>query len=243
MLETLMEILIVFLASLMLVASTEAATSSPKNKPLVGFENERLSVKAEDAPLKDLLSEIQIKSGIVIELKDSKAAAKPCSVDFKNLPPALAFQSILRDFNFAFFYSDTRLVRVLILPTGHQNDEVKGRLVSPGRIGRRFPTVENATPKHGKGPRLRGENTKDGDVTTKIEAIEAMEDSHDPKSIAALGEWLTDQHRKVKGAALRALAAKKAADVTETLRQALADRNQEVRETAADLLWNATTYK
>ena len=63
-----MKILAIFLASLMLVAGADAAsTSLPKSKPLVGFEKGRLSVKAVDMPLKVLLSEIEEKSGIVIE--------------------------------------------------------------------------------------------------------------------------------------------------------------------------------
>jgi hypothetical protein len=86
-----------------------------------------------------------------------------------------------------------------------------------------------------------------------------------------LTEALADGHRKVKTAALRALADKRGATVTQvlrrglglndsdpefrvellevladrgdldSLRKALADRNQEVRENAADLLWNFTT--
>ena len=112
------------------------------------------------------------------------------------------------------------------------------------------------------------ENSKDRDVTAKLDAIEAMEDSDDPKSITALGEALNDQDRKVKEAAL---AGKKGANVTQmlrrglndadpefridvleiladredldSLRKALADQNREVRETAADLLGNATLRK
>jgi HEAT repeat protein len=118
---------------------------------------------------------------------------------------------------------------------------------------------------------LPGDKRKDGDVTAKLEAIEAMEDSDDPKSIAALGEALTDKNREVKEAAFQALTDKKGANVTEmlrrglndadpefrievlealaergdldSLRKALADRNQDVRETAADLLGDATTQK
>jgi hypothetical protein len=266
-----MTILIVFLDSVMLVAGAQAATSLPKSKPLVSFENQRLSVQAGEVPLKDLLSEIQAKSGIVVELKDSEAAAKLWSVDFKTLPPVLAFQSILRDLNFAFFYSGTRLARVLILAPRDRTPSATSGLMNFNVIGRRFPTVENAPPKDGNKPKLPGENTRDSDLTTKIEAIEAMEDSHDPISIAALGEALSNQHRKVKEAAFRTLAANKAENVTQMLRRglndsdpdfrlevldaladrgdldsvrkALADGHPDVRETAADLLWNATTRK
>ena len=271
-LSFIMKILVVFLVCLMLVAGAEtASTSWPKSKPLVGFENERLSVKAGDVPLKDLLGEIQAKSGIVIELNDSKAAAKRSSIDFKNLPPALAFREILQDLNFAFFYSGTRLARVLILPPGAQIPKARSGLTKPNRLGRRFPRADNAPLKSGTTPELPGEHSKDSDVMAKLDAIGAFEDSDDPKSIAALAEALADRHRKVKAAALQALADKKGENVTQilrrglndadpefrievlevladrgdldSLRKAMADRSREVRETAADLLGNAMTQK
>jgi hypothetical protein len=265
-----MRILVIFIASLLLIARTDAAsTSLSKSKPLIGFEQGRLSVNAVDVPLKDLLSEIEEKSGIVIDLRDSKAAAKRSSVDFKNLLPGLAFREILQDLNFAFFYSGKSLARVLILPPADQPPKAKSELMNPS--GQLFLQAEIVPIEPGATPRLPGENSKDRDVTAKLDAIEAMEDSDDPRNIAALGEALNDQNRKVKEAALRMLADKKGVDVTpmvrrglndadpefridvleilagrgdlDSLRKALADRNREVRETAADLLGNATLRK
>ena len=143
--------------------------------------------------------------------------------------------------------------------------------MNPNHLGQRFLRAGNAPIKPGAAPRLPGENSKDSDVTAKLDAIEAMADSDDPKSIAALGEALADQNRKVKEAALQALADKKGANVTQmlrrglndpdpefrievlealadrgdldSLRKAMADRNRDVRETAADLLGNAMTQK
>lgn len=266
-----MKILFVFLVSLMLVASNDmASASSPISKPLVAFEKGRMSVKAANVPLKDLLGEIQEKSGIAIELKDSKAAAKSSTVDVKNLLPVLAFREILRDLNFAFFYSGTRLARVLILPPGEQIPKASG-LINPNRTGWRLPRAGNAPLKPGTMPKLPGEKSKDSRVLAKLEAIEALEDSDDPKSVAALGEALADQNRAVKDAALQALTDKKGANVTQMLRRglndadpefrievlealadrgdvdsvrkALSDRNQDVREAAADLLENARAQK
>jgi hypothetical protein len=264
-----MRILVIFIASLLLIARTDAAsTSLAKSKPLIGFEQGRLSVNAVDVPLKDLLSEIEEKSGIVIDLRDSKAV-KRSSVDFKNLLPGPAFREILQDLNFAFFYSGTSLARVLILPPADQPPKAKSELMNPS--GQLFLQAEIVPIEPGATPRLPGENSKDRDVTAKLDAIEAMEDSDDPRNIAALGEALNDQNRKVKEAALRMLADKKGVDVTpmvrrglndadpdfridvleilagrgdlDSLRKALADRNREVRETAADLLGNATLRK
>jgi hypothetical protein len=267
-----MKILTILLASLLLVAGTDgASTSLLKSKPLVGFEKGRMSVKAVDVPLEDLLSEIEEKSGIVIHLRDSKAAAKRSSVDFENVLPALAFREILQDLNFAFFYSGTRLARVLILPPKDQTPTARSESMNPNPIGRQFVRAEVVPIVPGAALRLPGENSKDSDVTAKLDAIKAMEDSDDPKSIAALGEALNDQNRKVKEAALQALADKKGANVTQmlrrglndpdpefrievletladrgdldSLRKALADRNREVRETAADLLENVMTQE
>ena len=266
-----MKIVIILVAALLLVASTDAASSLAKSKPFVGFEKGQMSVKAVDVPLKDLMREIEEKSGIVIDLTDSNAAAKRFSVDFKNILPALVFREILQDLNFAFFYSGTRLVRVLILPSANQPPEERSALMNPNRMGRQFVQVEHTRLQPEAMPKLPAKNGKDNDVTAKLDSIEAMEDSDDPKSVAALGEALTDQNRKVKEAALRALAHKKGASITQFLRRALndpdpefridvleilanrgdidslrktlADRNQEVRERAADLLGNATLRK
>jgi hypothetical protein len=268
---TLMKISAALLASLMLVAGTWASTSSPANTPLVKFEDGRISVKAGDVPLKDILSEIQHQSGIVIELKDSKAAEKRAFVDFKNLLPALAFREILQDLNFAFFYSGTRLARVLILSSGDQIPESRSGFKKPNRSPRQFPPARNAPLDSKVKPKLPGKTSQGSHVTSKLDAIEAMEDSDDPKTIAALGDALADQDREVKEAALQVLADKKGANVTQmlrrglsdadpefrievlealadrgdqdSLRKALADRNQDVRETAADLLESATPQK
>jgi len=266
-----MRILVIFIASLLLIARTDAAsTSLAKSKPLIGFEQGRLSVNAVDVPLKDLLSEIEEKSGIVIDLRDSKTV-KRSSVDFKNLLPGPAFREILQDLNFAFFYSGTSLARVLILPPADQPPKASSGLMNPNRMGRQFVRAEIVPIEPGVVPRPAGENSKDRDVRAKLDAIEAMADSDDPNSIAALGEALNDQNRKVKEAALQALADKKGTNVTQmlrrglndpdpefrievletladrgdldSLRKALADRNREVRETAADLLGNVMTQE
>ena len=77
-----------------------------------------MSVKATNVPLKELLSEMQKKSGIVVELKDTKAAERPFSIDLKSVLPTRAFEEVLRDLNYAFLYSENRLSQVLILPPG-----------------------------------------------------------------------------------------------------------------------------
>ena len=168
-----MKIPVVFLVLLLLLAGTDAAsTSSLKTKPLIGFEDGRLSVKAGDVPLKDLLSDIQERSGIVIEFKDSQAAEKRPFVDFNNLLPVLAFRAILQDLNFAFFYSGARLARVLILPSGEPIPKISG-LMNPNRIDWRLARAGNAPLNPGAMPNLPGERIIDSRVLAKLEAIQA----------------------------------------------------------------------
>jgi HEAT repeat protein len=104
-------------------------------------------------------------------------------------------------------------------------------------------------------------------VVARIEAIEAMENSTDAKTLTALGNALADPNREVKDAALQALSERKGAAVTEMLRRSLndpdpefrlevlealaehgdmdslrrakSDPDEDVRERAADLLENA----
>jgi hypothetical protein len=257
-----MKILAVFLTALMLAASDDPPLNSPpENQPMVEFQKGRMSVRADDVPLKDLLDEMGKKSGIVVELKDTTAAERRSSVDFKNLLPMRAFREVLQDLNFAFFYSGTGLERVLILPAGTENPNRVGRLTNPtGQRGEKSPLKAK--------PKPLVEQSKDSRVESKLAAIEAAEDSDDPKSIAALGEALTDPSSEVREAALAALSDKEGAAVTQmlrrglndsdpefrievlealaerkdldSLRNALSDRNQEVRERAAELLEDAT---
>jgi HEAT repeat protein len=66
-------------------------------------------------------------------------------------------------------------------------------------------------------------------VVARIEAIEAMENSSDAKTLSALGNALADPNREVKDAALQALSERKGAAVTEMLRRSLNDPDPEFR--------------
>jgi hypothetical protein len=205
----------------------------------------------------------------LIDIKDPQAAAKPASLIFKSLPLVLAFRTILQNFNFAFFYSEARLARVLILPVQVQTSSANNKLMKSNPVGRELAQAENPPLTRGATLRQPAGNSPDSDIIAKLDAIAAMEDFDDAESIAALGKALTDRSPKVKVAALRALAEKRGPTVMQvlrlglndsdpvfrielleiladrgdldSLRKALADSNQEVRETAADLVWSATT--
>jgi len=66
-------------------------------------------------------------------------------------------------------------------------------------------------------------------AAARIEAIEAMEQLNDAKTLTALGNALADPNRDVKDAALEALSERKSADATEMLRRGLADPDPEFR--------------
>ena len=83
-----------------------ASSNTDAVNPLVRFFEGRLSIRAVNTPLKDLVQEISKKSGIVIELRDAKAAEKRITVDLVNLPPALALEEILRGFSFGLRYNN-----------------------------------------------------------------------------------------------------------------------------------------
>ena len=67
------------------------------------------------------------------------------------------------------------------------------------------------------------EEVEERRVEARIEAIEALENSQDPKALNALGNALGDPNRDVKDAALQALSERKGAHITEMLRLGLAD--------------------
>jgi HEAT repeat protein len=111
------------------------------------------------------------------------------------------------------------------------------------------------------------EDLEERRAAARIEAIQAMENSNDPKTLTALGNAFADPNPEVKEAALEALSERKGADVTaiirrglndadpdfrievlealaergdrESLRRAGSDPDEDVRERAADLLESA----
>jgi HEAT repeat protein len=79
------------------------------------------------------------------------------------------------------------------------------------------------------GAALSADEYEERRAAARIEAIEAMENSNDAKSLTALGNALADPNREVKDAALQALSERKDANVTEMLRRGLADPDPEFR--------------
>lgn len=223
----------------MFAAGMAALVNQPAAaQPAVMFQKERMSVKAVDVPLKDLLNEIEAKSQIAIEMKDEISAQRSISVEFSNLSPESAFEKILRGLNFAYFYSGTRLAQVLILSPGagtfdgHVDKQAQpaGQFRSPSdRRVKRSLRPERET-------RVAKEAILDSRVQAQLKTIEALEDSEDPKSIAALGEALTDPSPEVKEAALAALTNKEGSLVTAMIRRGLNDRDSQFRIEVLEIL-------
>ena len=261
-----MKLLALTLFALMLAAENEPESNIDVNPKLaVEFKNERLSVHAEEVPLRELLAEIEEKCGINFILRDEKAAANLITLDLKDLAPASALEEILRGLNFAYFYSGTRLARVVILPQGVGMIGPGGRAPSLGGSRGRLPGAGNLQPKAQAIKKTPEQIKEESRVAAKLEAIDDLEDKNDPKSIAALAEMLSDPSPEVKDAALQALADKEGSNVTQLIRRGLNDRDPgfrlevladrgdldslrkaksdadiDVRERAADLLERAT---
>jgi HEAT repeats len=226
-----MKILVISLISLVLAAASDPpAKSPPRSKPLVEFQNGRMSVKATNVPLKELLSEMEKKSGIAVELKDTKAAERPLSIDLKSVLPTRAFQEVLRDLNYAFLYSGNRLSQVLILAPGvgiSQRQVDKGPPTKGFEGG--FDRAEKDPLKAEREQKALKQKTVDSRVQSKLATIAELEDSDDSKSIVALGDMLADPSPEVKEAALSALTGKKGSLATQMIRRGLNDRTPEFR--------------
>lgn len=218
------------------LASVLPAQSLSGSTPVVEFQDGLMSIQATDAPLKELLSEMEQKSGIVVELKDAEAAERPLSIDLKRALPTRAFRRVLRDLNYAFVYSGNRLSQVLILPRGAeipQSQPAKGP--SPTR------SYEGRLDRPGKGPPPKREamglkRNMDPRVRTELTAIAELEESDDPRSIAALGNRLADPSPRIRSAALSALTAKEGSLATQAIRRGLNDHDPELRIEALEAL-------
>ena len=229
-----MKLLALALFALMLAVENEPESNIDVNPKLtVEFKNERLSIHAEEVPLRELLTEIEEKCGINFVLRDEKAAANLITLDLKDLAPARALEEILRGLNFAYFYSGARLSRVVILPKGVGITGPRG--IAPGLRGQ-VPGPRNPPPKAPAIQKTPEQIKEESRVASKLEAIDDLEDKNDPKSNSALADMLTDPSREVKDAALEALADKKGTNVTQLIQRGLNDRDPEFRIEVLEVL-------
>ena len=234
-------------AVFMILIAVPASPNTDAVKPLVKFFDGRLSIRAVNTPLRDLVQEITKKSGIVIELRDAKAADKRITVDLVNLPPALALEEILRGFSFGLRYNNSAQVSQAV---------VLSPVVAPPQVAQSKPTPsrpERATSPSVPGPdfeallnRNRDEGIqvisqalKGNDRRVKLRAVDVLESfgsADDPQIIRLLGEALADSDKAVKKSALEALTDKQGAAVIPVLAAGLKDPDPSIRVEVLDAL-------
>jgi hypothetical protein len=230
------------LVSLFFMAAGPAPQAQPVN-PLVKFSAGRLTVRAVEVPLKDLLQEIGKRSGIVVELRDQKTAQKQVTLELNNVSPSLALEEILRGFSFALFHDKNGLSQVVVLSPDTSPSELALTKAPPARSPPK-PVSSASKPSRSDSPpdfdellkRNRDEGLKaiaqalkGDDSSRKLEAIDALGSFEDPAALKLLHEALGDSNTEVKKSALETLAEKEGQDVVPILSGALRDPDPSFR--------------
>jgi hypothetical protein len=221
------------------------AAASPQKqaaKLSVKFSQGRLSVNAVGVPLNDVAQEISKQSGIVVEVKDTKAAEKPMTVDLNNVAPALAFEEILRGLNFASFYDHGRLSQVVVLsPTAVPPKAVSVKPASPPQAVRPsadpVPDFEELLERNrAEGMRAIAQALRGTERNHKIAAVHALESVEHPEVFKLLSEALNDADVAVRRAALDVVSDKEGPAVMPLLRTAFRDLDSSIRIEALEAL-------
>lgn len=216
-----------------------AAPASPNTdavNPLVKFFEGRLSIRAVNVSLKDLVQEIRKKSGIVVDLRDAKGAEKRITIELVNLTPARALEEILRGLSFASFYNYNGLFQVVVVsPDASPPQLTLSKTPQPRPQPRQpfKPDFEELLKRNrDEGLKAIAQVLKGGNRRDKLQAVEALESfgsADDPEIIWLLGEALADSDRAVKKSALEALADKEGAAVIPLLTAGLRDPDPSIR--------------
>lgn len=240
-LKTGRQFLCLLVISLFVIAAEVASSETSTVNPFVSFSEGRLSIRAVEVSLKDLLQEISEKCDIVVELMDQKAEEERLTLELFDFFPEMAFKEILQGFSFAFFYNNARLAHVVALSVA----ALPPNLSLPAPSPRPPPSVSK--PRSEPAPdfeelleRNRAEGIKvlsdalaspDSDI--KSSALEVLTEQEGADVIPVLSGALRDPDPEFRMEVLEALADK---GETQLVRSALSDQNIEVREKAAELL-------
>ncbi|MBI4488602.1 MAG: HEAT repeat domain-containing protein [Deltaproteobacteria bacterium] len=221
-------------------------TPAESVNPLVEFSKGRLTVRAVEVSLNDLLGEIGKRIGIAVEIRDQEAEEKRVTLNLVNLSPSQAFEEILRGLSFAFFYDDGRLAHVVALPAASASESSPSQLSlstsSPRPSPRGFkPTRSEPGPdfeqllkrSRDEGMKALSQALASPDSDVKSSALEVLTEQEGPDVIPILSGALRDPDPEFRMEVLEALADKRE---FHTLRSALSDQSREVRERAAELL-------
>lgn len=245
-LKTRSQFLCLLAISLFFIAA-EAAPQSKAVNPLVKFSDGRLTIRAVDVPVKDLIEEIRKKSGIAVEIRDQKAAQKRVTVDLTDLSPELAVEDMLRGLSFALFYDGDRLSQVVVLSAEALPPQLSLSRTSSARPASKpspaasKPSAADSVPDfeellerdRDKGMKAVKEALANPDSEIKTAALEALTDTEGEGVLPLLSGALRDPDPSFRMEVLEALADK---GELQLVRSALSDQNTEVREKAAELL-------
>lgn len=189
-----------------------------------------------------MVQEIRKRSGIVVELRDQKAAEKRLTLEVVNVSPGRAFEEILRGFSFAFFYDNAHLAQVVVLLPDGPSPQLSLSRPAPGpQPSASRPPGSNPTldfeqmlkRSRAEGMRALSDALASPDSDIKSSALEVLTEQEGSDVIPVLSGALRDADPEFRIEVLEALADK---GEVQLVRSALADQNNEVRERAAELL-------
>lgn len=217
--------------------TTQPEVRSSHSIPVVRFADERLTVKARDTPLRELLKEIAWESGLALVLLSP--LQDRITIEFHRLRLDKALRRILRHRNFVVEYDE-------------QTDKAaKSVVIRPAKLwvfaneGTDYPTqtlvFEKATPRLPQGLTALDEaviqaSFESENPENREEAVEMLGYSGSPDAIAKLNLALTDENSDVREAAIDALADIGGDEAVQALAVALGDKNAALRESAVDAL-------
>jgi hypothetical protein len=149
--------------------------SAPGTDAIVKVAAGRLSINASGQPLREVLREVRLRTGIPIDGGDDLTA--PLTVDIKDLPIADALRLLLAEHSY-----------MIVGPSGRNVSQVV-------ILGRRGPAARHEVP-----PALV-RAFADADPAVRIEAVERLGERRDAESQALVRRALADTNEAVRAVA------------------------------------------
>lgn len=203
---------------------------------LVRFSEGRLTVKATDTSLRELLEALE-EVNISVDLKDEKALAESVNVEVDSLAVELALEQMLAGFNLAYFYENGRLRQVIALRSVTSSAPAKPApraAKPPPRVRKTLPDFDDMLERdRASGLKAIKEALSNPDPDVRKAAVEAMGHDEGREVIPILIDAMRDSDPSIRIEAIEALAEK---GELQPVKRALADPDEEVRDRAVDLL-------
>ena len=222
--------LLLLLTAALLPGGARAEYAAEDHTFKIEYEQDLLTLRVQDTPLKRVLAEISIQTGIDIILEGSAEA--PVTADFSSLTLEDGLKRVTRDFNRAFVYglqhpgqAKTVMQTVFLYVRAGEglNRGGNSQTIKPARVAEPNPGQASLA---SVGDLLK---VKDPDV--REEVVEMLAELKDGSGIPYLAQLLLeDENDDVRVSAADALGAFKDERAINALTRALGDRNTEVRE-------------